>query len=471
MNFIYADPNKIKVEIPDLNKSFQQGAELNSFVQERQQQGILSQLLAQNTGADGNVNLVNALSSVQSNPKQAYQPEMINTLAGLIKQSEAAKLKAQNDALAFDADLNKTYAETGKSKQEGLNKGLESSEKKFGAINQVFQAAALTGSKNNVLLGLNAAHQAGLIDADTFNQQRQIVDVMSPEDIKSFASGISFSNAKDPASLLYQSADNAANNATTQRGQDINQVVSNNRLNYDYQNLNAQNQRFYDGLENSNNQAQLNREQQWQIQTGKGTLVTGADGKSYIQAYDGSITPATDTEGNHISKNTKSTVELRKEGERLQKMETVLKQAEDLIEGSTHSGLGSATDATAGFFGKSTTGADKLAALKSLQSALIMMMPRMEGPQSDKDVQLYREMAGRLGEPIPVSQRREAIKAIRDLNEKYAEIQGISQNRNQSPAVNGKFYSLKDVNQIAKEYGISSKDAVDKIKQAGGVVK
>ncbi len=203
------------VSFEDIANSFNNGQQFSNQIQQQQQQGLLSRLLAQNTGADGQVNLANALQSVQTNPNQKYQPAMVNTLSGLIQQRKAAELKAQQEAIKFDADTNKTYAETGKLQQEGLGKGLENSEKKFGALNQIFQAAALTGSKNNVLLGLNGALKSGVIDPETFNQQRQIIDLMTPEDIKSYASGISFSNAKDPASILYQTANNAADNATS----------------------------------------------------------------------------------------------------------------------------------------------------------------------------------------------------------------------------------------------------------------
>jgi hypothetical protein len=45
----------------------------------------------------------------------------------------------------------------------------------------------------------------------------------------------------------------------------------------------------------------------------------------------------------------------------------------------------------------------------------------MSGPQSDKDVQLYREMAGQVGDPtLPVGTRQKASETIRRLNEKYA---------------------------------------------------
>lgn len=208
-------PNYQGLSFEDIANSFNNGQQFSNQIQQQQQKGILARLIAQNTGADGQVDLNKSLQSVQTNPNHRYQPEIVNTLSGMIQQQNAAKLKSQNDALTLDADLNKKYAETGKLKQEGLGKGLENSEKKLGAINQIFQAAALTGSKNNVLLGLNGALKSGVIDPDTFNQQKQIVDLMSPEDIKSYASGISFGNAKDPASILYQTANNAADNKTS----------------------------------------------------------------------------------------------------------------------------------------------------------------------------------------------------------------------------------------------------------------
>jgi hypothetical protein len=44
----------------------------------------------------------------------------------------------------------------------------------------------------------------------------------------------------------------------------------------------------------------------------------------------------------------------------------------------------------------------------------------MEGPQSDKDVALYREMAGRIGDPtVPAAEKRAAVATIRSLQQKY----------------------------------------------------
>ncbi|RZF53695.1 hypothetical protein EXE30_06885 [Acinetobacter halotolerans] len=456
MQGTYFNPEAVfQLKVPNsqgISAGFQQGMQMQDQFAQQKQQAMLSQLLAQNTGADGQVDLNKAFQAVQSNPRQAYQPGMVNTLAGLIQQQNESRRKSSNDQLKFDADINKTYAETGKIQNEGTGKGLENSQKRYGALNQIFQSVAQTGNKSNALLGLMHANQAGLLSNEDFMQQRRVVEAMTPEQLMEYGSGISFGNAKDPASLLFTSADSRLNSETQQN-------IAGNRLAYDYANLGSQEQRFYDGLDNSNIQAQLNREQQYALQTGQGKLVTAADGKSYIQDFYGNITPATDANGQHITKNTKSTEDLRKESERLQKMESILTQAESLIGKSTSSGAGALLDAGAGFFGASPQGADNLAALKALQGALVMMMPRMEGPQSDKDVQLYREMAGRLGEAIPVSQRMEAIKVIRDLNAKYADIQGVSSSQ-QRPSTQYMPATKSDLEKAAKELGMTPQEVM-----------
>lgn len=101
---------------------------------------------------------------------------------------------------------------------------------------------------------------------------------------------------------------------------------------------------------------------------------------------------------------------------------SLLNEVDTLLPKATGSYAGLGYDAIAGgLFGASTKGAEATAQLRALQGALIAKMPKMSGPQSDKDVQLYREMAGQVGDPsIPVPQRQAAASMIRKLNEKYA---------------------------------------------------
>lgn len=94
--------------------------------------------------------------------------------------------------------------------------------------------------------------------------------------------------------------------------------------------------------------------------------------------------------------------------------------ADPLIDVATGSTAGAARDAVAGFFGKATSGAEAIAQLKVLQAGLMTSMPRMEGPQSDRDVMLYREAAGQIGDPsVPAPLKKAAAQTVRQLQQKY----------------------------------------------------
>ena len=99
----------------------------------------------------------------------------------------------------------------------------------------------------------------------------------------------------------------------------------------------------------------------------------------------------------------------------------ILDQAKPLLKKSTSSYGGAAMDQAARVVGIGTDGANAAAQLKALEGALISKMPKMSGPQSDKDVLLYKQMAGQIGDStIPASTREAAITTIRSMNEKYA---------------------------------------------------
>jgi len=58
---------------------------------------------------------------------------------------------------------------------------------------------------------------------------------------------------------------------------------------------------------------------------------------------------------------------------------------------------------------------------------LTAKMPKMSGPQSDKDVQLYREMAGRVGdETVPIAERQAALDTVEQIQARYAAGGGAS---------------------------------------------
>lgn len=89
-----------------------------------------------------------------------------------------------------------------------------------------------------------------------------------------------------------------------------------------------------------------------------------------------------------------------------------------LLERSTGSGVGRLIDIAGEFVGMSSRGGQAAAALAPIANTILMLVPRFEGPQSDRDTQSYREAAGRLADPtIPNETRLAAAREIIRLME------------------------------------------------------
>lgn len=104
----------------------------------------------------------------------------------------------------------------------------------------------------------------------------------------------------------------------------------------------------------------------------------------------------------------------------------VIDRARNLLTGEetgtkpTGSWIGTGVDIAGSVFGASPSGAKEADALKAVSGSLVSSMPRMEGPQSDRDTALYREMAGQVGDPtLPVERRLFALKEVERLWRKY----------------------------------------------------
>ena len=87
-----------------------------------------------------------------------------------------------------------------------------------------------------------------------------------------------------------------------------------------------------------------------------------------------------------------------------------------LIDQSTGSGAGALVDIGASFFGQATPGSIAVGRLKPMIDPVLKLVPRFEGPQSDKDTQMYKDAAGDLGNPaIPNARKKEAAKTILEI--------------------------------------------------------
>lgn len=101
----------------------------------------------------------------------------------------------------------------------------------------------------------------------------------------------------------------------------------------------------------------------------------------------------------------------------------LINQAEKLLPQATGSLIGTGVDILAGSVGKSTPGAEASAKLKAIEGALVAKMPKMSGPQSDKDVLLYRQMAAQVGDSkLPPETRQAALGTLREIQERYAKV-------------------------------------------------
>tara|TARA_R110002051_G_scaffold325582_2_gene429060 strand:- start:7074 stop:8546 length:1473 start_codon:yes stop_codon:yes gene_type:complete len=145
-------------------------------------------------------------------------------------------------------------------------------------------------------------------------------------------------------------------------------------------------------------------------------------GKVYMVYKDGTAAPALDAQGNQMT-DTKvdPTIQrdIRNEKVRIGKLNAILPEAEALLKNATGSRTGAAFDSVTGALGITTEGRKTTAQLEVLAGQLVSMMPRMEGPQSDKDVAMYKAMAGNISDPTKtVAERQAALKTIRRMTQK-----------------------------------------------------
>jgi hypothetical protein len=128
-----------------------------------------------------------------------------------------------------------------------------------------------------------------------------------------------------------------------------------------------------------------------------------------------------------------------------------LQEAEDLLTGAktgskpTSSGIGSAYDVAASWVGATPEGAAEADALKVVAGRLVQKVPRFEGPQSDKDVALYKQMAADAGnEKNTLPRRLAAVRQMRKIYEGYetGEKGRIGGNTTVQPPTSGRSFKV-----------------------------
>ena len=128
-----------------------------------------------------------------------------------------------------------------------------------------------------------------------------------------------------------------------------------------------------------------------------------------------------------------------KKSKNLENLPTLIARAKSVLKGEsvdetgavtkaplpTQSLGGSIIDAVGAFVGKTPQGAAQADRLGVIGGAMVLAMPRMEGPQSDADTKLYREMAGKVGDnTISIERRLAALDEVEKIYSKYNKTSG-----------------------------------------------
>lgn len=349
---------------------------------------------------------------------------MLNTQ---LTADRAAAAKAAADQLKLDADLNKTYAETYKLGSESGKIGAETGKitTETGITRQnntgSIWSAFLTGGPVAAKAQLENMKNNGVISPESYQAELDALTNMptNAAEAQQYALG-RFKGLQDPKYSL-TTADNVLDNNTSADN-----------------NIRSTNAQIY-GINKTAETADENRavqvkrlefdQQQAEIKNGQGEIKE-ANGKLWIVYKDGTARPAVDANGTQLAASKANNPQAQAQNEeamRIQRVDTILPEVEKLLPKATGSYAGAAVDFLGKGIGISTEGAKATAQLKTLAGQLVALMPKMSGPQSDKDVQMYREMAGELADDTkPIATRLAALQSIKQLNNKYREINNRS---------------------------------------------
>lgn len=398
----------LQVKAPDMMGMLDQGSQLAQFYTQNKADGELNRLYKETNG-----DLNKMLEIGKTSPLARFvMPQL--------QAQQAAQQKAALDQQKTLSDIGKTQSETSQNNATTQGKKLSNAQTLLTSANQALYVATQSGDANAVKLALNNAKTAGLLDEATYNQYFATAEGLStnPEGLKSFALNLQKAYAQNPEKYNFTTADNVLDNQTSADNNiRTNQTSENNSI------RTAETSRYSTDVNAQTAANKLSVEQaKIELEQKKGTVQQFGDGL-YMVYPNGSAVPISSPTGQPVVKSTTTAAQQsakNEENTRIQRVETIIPEIRTLLSKATGSYLGAGADLLANTVGISTEGAKATAQLKTLSGQMVAAMPKMSGPQSDKDVAMYKEMAGNLSDPtIPVETRLAALETIEKLNEKY----------------------------------------------------
>ncbi len=397
----------MQVKAPDMMGMLDQGSQLAQFYTQQKSDGELNRLYKETNG-----DLNKMMEIGKTSP-------MARFVMPQLQAQKSAQQKAVLDQQKTLSDIGKTQSEAFKNNQQGGGFNLDNTAKLMDKANQALYVATRSGDANAVKLALNNAKSAGLFDSnpEAYNQYFATVEGLStnPEGLKSFAANLQQAYAQNPEKYNFTTADNVLDNQTSVQNNILtNQTSENNNV------RSTEPSRYSTdvGAQTAANKLTVDQAK-IELQQKKGVVQQFGD-NMYMVYPDGSAVPINSPTGQPITKvaNQKA---INEENKRIQRVETLTPEIKSLLTGgATGSYFGAGLDLLGRTVGISTGGAEATAQLKTLSGQLVALMPRMEGPQSNIDVEMYKEMAGNVADPtIPIQTRLAALDTIEKLNQKY----------------------------------------------------
>ena len=397
----------MQVKAPDMMGMLDQGSQLAQFYTQQKSDGELNRLYKETNG-----DLDKMMEIGKTSP-------MARFVMPQLQAQKSAQQKAVLDQQKTLSDIGKTQSEAFKNNQQGGGFNLDNTAKLMDKANQALYVATRSGDANAVKLALNNAKSAGLFDSnpEAYNQYFATVEGLStnPEGLKSFAANLQQAYAQNPEKYNFTTADNVLDNQTSVQNNILtNQTSENNNV----RSTEASRYSTDVGAQTAANKLTVDQAK-IELQQKKGVVQQFGD-NMYMVYPDGSAVPINSPTGQPITKvaNQKA---INEENKRIQRVETLTPEIKSLLTGgATGSYFGAGLDLLGRTVGISTGGAEATAQLKTLSGQLVALMPRMEGPQSNIDVEMYKEMAGNVADPtIPIQTRLAALDTIEKLNQKY----------------------------------------------------
>lgn len=355
-----------------------------------------------------------------------------------LKAQQAAQQKALLDRQKTQAEIGNTNAQALERKANAGETGVRTSISQNNHNSSIWSNIALNGPDAGKF-ALNNQLKAGVIDQGIYDNYISQIDSFekNPAGLVNYATNM-YKASQDPKYIL-PTVDNQEDNETSIKTTGMNNKTSEYVANkaaataaakLEQDGKIAQQRLSFD-------QAKLEAEQK------KGTVLQWGD-TMYMVYPDNSVKEITSPTGQPITKsNATLKNSIAEEQQRTQKVSVTLDSIEKLLDDATGSGIGRLIDGGARIIGVATKGDVATAQLGTLGGQLVALMPKMSGPQSDKDVEMYKQMAGKLDDPsIPIEIRRAALQTIRELNAKYSEMndargQGVPYtNAGQQPKTN-----------------------------------